>query len=176
MIYQETLRMLKKAAADPYTIDEPKGYSPSAIATRFWLNNDPKIVDQRNRLNKIKASDDQARNMGAKVRSNINDLVYDSVGRVVHNNGQLSPRQAYNLVNNYRNLYRNDFDRRARGAYHIDRAAAEVGGTAGMPYPSNMRKMTLMRQNPRHGLNYFNTVDNIPVRQTDVDWLGKVTK
>ena len=87
MIYQETLRMLKKAAFDPYTMDAPTGYSPMDYMTRYWLNNDPKIVDQRNRLNALKASDNQAINMGAKAKRNIDDLVEDSVYRVYTNNG-----------------------------------------------------------------------------------------
>lgn len=169
MIYQETLRMLKKAASDPYTMDAPTGHSPMDYMTRYWLNNDPKIVDQRNRLNALKASDNQASNMGAKAKRNIDDLVEGSVKRVYTNNGsKISPRQAYDIANNNRNMYSNGFDRKARAGYHITRAAGD-------PYPADIRKLLLMRQNPRHGLNYFNTVDNSSFGDTDGEWLSKMT-
>lgn len=154
MIYQETLKMLKKAASDPYTIDEPKGWSPSAIATRYWLNNDPKIVDQRNRLNALRSKDNAARNNGATVRANINEKAVDqAVGLYDAQGGRISPRQTYSVINNARNRYSNAYDDLMRADYHINRAAGDS-------VPSDMRDMLLMRQNPRHGLNYFNTVTN----------------
>lgn len=154
MIYQETLRMLKKAASDPYTIDAPKGYSPSAIATRFWLNNDPEIADQRYRLNQRRLNDDTARSKGETARANINEKAVDQAGGLYKaQGGRISPRQTYSVINNSRNRYSNDYDDLMRADYHINRAT-------GQSAPSAMRDMLLMRQNPRHGLNYFNTVTN----------------
>ena len=154
MIYQETLKLLKKAASDPYTIDEPKGWSPSAIATRYWLNNDPKIVDQRDRLSDLRFKDGVARKRGAAVRANINNKAEDQVDNLyMTQGGGISPRQAYSVINNARNRYSNAYDDLMRADYHINRAAGDS-------VPSDMRDMLLMRQNPRHGLNYFNTVTN----------------
>lgn len=153
MIYQETLKLLKKAS-DPYTIDAPKGYSPSAIATRYWLNNDPKIVDQRDRLSNLRFNDNVARKRGAAVSANINNKAVDQAGNLYDaQGGRISPRQTYSVINNARNRYSNDYDDLMRADYHINRAT-------GQSAPSAMRDMFLMRQNPRHGLNYFNTVTN----------------
>ena len=154
MIYQETLRMLKKAASDPYTIDAPTGHSPMDYMTRYWLNNDPKIVDQRNRLNNLRTKDNAARNNGATVRANINEKAADQAAGLYKAQGdRISPRQTYSVINNARNRYSNDYDDLMRADYHINRAT-------GWSAPSAMRDMLLMRQNPRHGLNYFNTVTN----------------
>ena len=153
MIYQETLKLLKKAS-DPYTIDQPKGYSPSAIATRYWLNNDPKIVDQRNRLNALRSQDNAARNKGATVRANINQKAVNQAAYLYKAQGdRISPRQTYSVINNARNRYSNYYDDLMRADYHINRAT-------GKSAPSAVRDMLLMRQNPIHGLNYFNTVTN----------------
>ena len=126
MIYQETLKLLKKAS-DPYTIDEPKGWSPSNIATRYWLHNDPKIVDQRNRLNTLRTNDNRARQRGALIRDNIQTegrLAALDYGKTT---GSLSPAQGYNIRDNYIKRTSNNFDQSMRDTYHLGQA---TGGGA----------------------------------------------
>ena len=164
MIYQETLKLLKKAS-DPYTIDEPKGWSPSAIATRYWLNNDPKIVDQRDRLNALRSQDNAAIAKGDQIRAKINAQSRADSQQFVRNakgSGELygkplTPKRVQEHRTWLNNLYSNDFDEFMGNTYAMSNAIGQKPRIA-----PNIRSMLLMRQNPAHGLNFFKQQQNQP--------------
>lgn len=156
MIYQETLKLLKKAASDPYTIDAPTGHSPMDYMTRYWLNNDPKIVDQRNRLNTLRDQDNDAIARGNELRTQSqNEAIQEVKNRAKAAGGYITPAEAYRIKNDFKQRRANWDDVHIRDTYHLN----QITGNAWAPNANlNARKRLLMRQNPAHGLNYFNTV------------------